>query len=219
MATDEASRLTRAERAARLRGLYGVVNGEDDPLCVARAFLEAGACVIQYRAKHGIVERDVHELRRLTQSRDVLLILNDDWRAARELGCDGVHLGPGDEGFTDVARVRNAFTRGIIGLSCGTLAEVRAADAQALDYVGVGAVYATSSKPDAGDPIGIDGLIRIARATHLPVAAIGGITLTNIAEIAASGVAMAAILSAVARAPDRLAAAQALVRKWNDARA
>jgi thiamine-phosphate pyrophosphorylase len=203
-------------RAARLHGIYAIVNeGARDPLVVARAALDAGVCVVQYRAKNGIVPERLHALRTLTQHHDALLIVNDDWRAALTYDCDGVHLGPDDGGFDVVPKVRAALGERLIGLSCGTVAE--AASAHLADYIGVGSVFATASKADAGAPIGIGGLERVARATTLPVAAIGGITAENLAGVRASGVAMAAVISAIDAAPDPAAAAAQLVALWNAA--
>ncbi len=100
----------------------------------------------------------------------------------------------------------------LVGLSCGTPAEARTAgDA---DYLGVGSVYATASKADAGTPIGIAGLLAVARETTLPVAAIGGIDAANLHEVRSAGVAMAAVISAVAAAGDAAAAARTLVELW-----
>jgi thiamine-phosphate diphosphorylase len=214
----ETARVTRARRVARLHGIYAVVNeGTPDPVSLARAALAAGVCVVQYRAKHGIVAPALQALRRLTAECDALLIVNDDARAAVEFGCDGVHLGPEDRGFADLPAVRAQLRDRLIGLSCGTPAEARAAAAGGADYLGIGAVYPTPSKEDAGAPIGLDGLCRVAIAGGLPAAAIGGIGPRNVAEVARSGVAMAAVISAIAGAADPESAARELVDAWEAA--
>jgi thiamine-phosphate pyrophosphorylase len=210
--------LERAQRAALLRGIYAIVNeGGPDPLALAHAATAAGIRVVQYRAKHGVVAHTLRELRALTHASGALLIVNDDAAAAAQFDCDGVHLGPDDPGFADVAPVRAALGQGLIGLSCGTLAEARAADEQDVDYVGVGSVFATATKSDAGEPIGVDGLASVAATTRLPVAAIGGIDAFNVSAVARSGVAMAAVISAIADDADPAFAAQRLVRMWNEA--
>ena len=94
--------------------------------------------------------------------------------------CDGVHLGPGDAGFERVAPVREALPQRLIGLSCATIEEVRAANASGVDYIGVGSVYATPSKSDAGAPIGTAGLGALANASAVPAAAVGGITASTL---------------------------------------
>jgi thiamine-phosphate pyrophosphorylase len=217
MASHAAATLARAQRAQRLAGIYPILNDDARVLELARAVLEAGVRIVQYRAKNGIVAERLGSLRRLTRERDALLILNDDWFAAQRFDCDGVHLGPGDPGFRDVAPVRAALPHHLIGLSCGTLEEARDAGAQEVDYIGVGSVYATASKADAGEPIGLDGLRRIARSTALPIAAVGGITAATLGEVRRSGVAMAAVVSAIAGAAVPAAAARELVSLWENA--
>jgi thiamine-phosphate pyrophosphorylase len=215
MAAHETARVS--ARAALLHGIYAIVNeGARDPLLAAHAALDAGVGVVQYRAKNGIVPARLNALRTLTRNHAALLIVNDDWRAALTYDCDGVHLGPDDGGFGAIPAVRAAVGDRLIGVSCGTVAE--AAGAHLADYIGVGSVYPTGSKADAGHPIGIEGLERVARATALPVAAIGGINAQNLLDVRASGVAMAAVISAIDAAADPAAAAAQLVALWNAAR-
>jgi thiamine-phosphate diphosphorylase len=208
-------RLSRESRVALLRGIYAIVNeDESDPLHLARAVTDAGIRIVQYRAKRGIVERHLRELREIVRACGGLLIVNDDAEAALRFDCDGVHLGPGDPNFSNVAPVRAALGDRLIGLSCGTVEEARAASERDVDYLGVGSVFATTSKDDAGDSIGIEGLQRVANASRFPIAAIGGIDAFNLGAVARSGVAMAAVISAIARDPDPGFAARRLVRMW-----
>ncbi len=201
----------------RLHGIYAIVNDAPGAARLAAAVLEAGVSIIQYRAKGGIVPETLRALRGLTRAHGALLIVNDDWRAALAFDCDGVHLGPDDGGFADLAPVRAAMAGRLIGLSCGTPSEAVYALTAGADYLGVGAVFATASKADAGGPIGVAGLRRVAAAAaSLPVAAIGGISIENLAAVRAAGVAMAAVISAISGAPDPGAAARALVEAWDD---
>lgn len=202
-------------RGVLLRGVYVILNEEPRLLERARAVLDAGVRILQYRAKAGIVAERVRDLRALTRDRDALLIMNDDWRAADEFDCDGVHLGPGDAGFERVTPVRSALRDRLIGLSCGTIGEARDANAHDVDYLGVGSVYATQSKDDAGAPIGTDGLRALVNASRAPVAAVGGIGAATIAQVRESGAAMAAVISAIADATDSQRAARELVDAWN----
>jgi thiamine-phosphate pyrophosphorylase len=218
MAPHESARVTRSHRATFLRGIYFIVNeGERDPLALARAALNAGIAIVQYRAKRGIDPERLRALRVATRERNALLIVNDDCEATVAFDADGVHLGPDDAGFDRVASVRAIVGERLIGLSCGTAQEALAAGGA--DYLGVGAVFATGSKDDAGTPIGIDGMLRVARATTLPVAAIGGIGAASLPAVRDSGIAMAAVISAIANAPDPSAAAARLVGIWNEGRA
>jgi thiamine-phosphate pyrophosphorylase len=153
-------------------------------------------------------------LRVLTRSRDAPFIINDDWRAVQTFDADGVHLGPDDANFAQLATIRAGMGDRLIGFSCGTVEEACAAQAAGADYAGVGSVFATASKSDAGEPLGVEGLQRVAAATTLPVAAIGGIDLKNLSAVRATGVAMAAMISAFTSASDPAAAAAQLVRMW-----
>jgi thiamine-phosphate pyrophosphorylase len=221
VATHEPARVTsspRRARCAKLRGIYVIVNENGrDPLRLARAAIAAGVTVLQYRAKSGVVGRTLRALRAMAGDAGALLLVNDDAEAALRFDCDGVHLGPGDAGFADPAAVRATLRDRLVGLSCGTLDETLAANAHDVDYLGVGSVFATASKADAGAPIGIQTLRRIVTASRFPVAAIGGIGETGIADVARSGAAMAAVISAVAGAGDPDEAARRLVRAWEDA--
>jgi thiamine-phosphate pyrophosphorylase len=214
-ANEAATPLTRAARAVQLRGIYAIVNEEPRALAVAQGALDAGVRVLQYRAKQGIVAMTLQALRERTRAIGALLIVNDDWRAAVAFDCDGVHVGPDDDGFSAVAAMRAALGERLIGLSCGTPEETARANGEDADYLGVGAVYATTSKADAGAPIGIDGLRRIAALSRYPIAAIGGIGLAQLPEVRASGVAMAAVISAIAHDANPRAAARALVEAWD----
>jgi thiamine-phosphate diphosphorylase len=207
--------MTRAQRAALLHGVYAIVNetARPDPIELTRAILGGGVRIVQYRAKSGIVASHARAMRELTRTYGALFIINDDWRAVQTYDADGVHLGPEDARPEDLAAIRAALPDRLIGVSCGTPQEaLAAADA---DYIGVGSVYATLSKADAGAPIGIGGLCEVAAATQLPVAAIGGITLALLPPVRASGVAMAAVISAISGAADPRAASEALVHAWN----
>lgn len=216
MATHAPARVTRAARAELLHGIYVILDDGSQTTALARAVLDAGVRIVQYRAKSGIRPATARALRELTRERDCLLILNDDWRAALHYDCDGVHLGPGDDGFAAPALIRGALQDRLIGLSCGTAGEIRDARDGDVDYVGVGPVFETPSKSDAGGPLGVDGLRRLASASLFPVAAIGGISLARLGDVRRSGVAMAAVISAVASASEPRAAAAALVAGWAD---
>jgi thiamine-phosphate diphosphorylase len=211
----DATQVDRRQRVALLHGIYVILNAGPHVLELARAVLDAGVRVVQYRAKGAIDASDLDGLRRDTFAHGALLILNDDWRAARRFDCDGVHLGPGDDGFTHIASVREALPNGLIGLSCGTLAEVRVANGADVDYLGVGSVYATASKNDAGAPLGTASLEVLVRAARVPVAAIGGISAATIPEIRRTGAAMAAVISAVSAATDSRQATCELIAAWN----
>ncbi len=141
-----------------------------------------------------------------------ITIVNDDVALAER--ADGVHLGQEDAAEHDLRALRARLGTRIIGLSCGTPHEARAADA-VVDYLGVGPIFATASKADAGGPIGVNGVRVVVAATSLPVAAIGGITLGSLGRVRESGAVMAAVISALAASDDPEASARAFVAAWS----
>ncbi len=162
--------------------VHAIVDGLDG----ARRALAAGATVIQLRAKVPTDELIV----RGQGFRDLpaLFVVNDDVEAALALRADGVHLGQTDTG-ADVARREGL----LLGRSASTFDEAVAADA---DYLGVGPIWPTPSKDDAGDPVGLDELARICRAISVPVIAIGGVDVTNAPACIAAGAAGVAVIRA-----------------------
>ncbi|HET7815421.1 MAG TPA: thiamine phosphate synthase [Candidatus Baltobacteraceae bacterium] len=199
------------DRAALLTGIYAIA----EDAAVARAALRAGVRIVQYRAKETFDPAHAHEIRAAAREYGALFILNDRWREIETYDADGVHVGPDDVPFSDLPRVRAAIGTRLLGVSAGTVEEALLASAARADYLGTGSVHATASKADAGAPIGLDGLRAVVRATALPVAAIGGITLADIPGVRASGAAMAAVISAISGASEPYAAAAALVKAWN----
>jgi thiamine-phosphate pyrophosphorylase len=164
-----------------------------DELETARIAVEGGATVIQWRLKD-VPRVDVVERGRATRSlcarHGVPFVVNDDVEAALMLGADGVHLGRDDEG------AETAKDHGLmLGLSAATLGEARSADGRA-DYIGVGPVWETPSKPDADPPIGLDGLRELCAAVSTPVVAIGGIDAANAADCIRAGAAGVAVIRA-----------------------
>ncbi len=183
---------------------------------VVAAAVRGGVTLVQLREKT-LPDVEVVELARalkgLLGPAGVPLIINDRAEVARAAGADGVHLGQGD---LDAGRAREILGPGaLIGVSAGTRAEAGRVDKALADYVGVGPVYATPTKPDAGPPIGIAGLTAVhAALAPLPVVAIGGIGAQNAAEVMASGAADGiAVVSAICGADDPQAAARALRRE------
>jgi thiamine-phosphate pyrophosphorylase len=199
-----------------LQGIYALVDpGRPEPIAFTEALLRGGIRLIQIRAKQGIDGATLIAIVARVRAAGGLAIVNDDVRLARL--ADGVHLGQEDAADLDLRGVRRALRDGIVGLSCGTPQEARAADPALIDYVGAGPAFGTPSKDDAGLPIGLSGVRAVADATPLPCAAIGGIDATNVARIRETGAPMAAVLSALIR-DDPEAAARELVARWNGAR-
>jgi thiamine-phosphate pyrophosphorylase len=198
----------------QLSGIYGIVDAAStgDPLSLIDAMLGAGISVVQYRAKAGVDRAIVRALHARTAAVGAALIVNDDFEAALE--ADGWHAGQEDLVGRDVAALRARMGTRLFGVSCDDAALAQRAQRDGADYVGVGPFAATATKADAGAAIGIAGVAAVVRATTLPVVAIGGIDAHNLADVAASGAAMAAVVSAIAKAADPGAAARTLVQRW-----
>jgi thiamine-phosphate pyrophosphorylase len=197
---------------SRLRGVYALVDPDRaEPIAFTEALLRGGIRLVQVRAKNGIDAATLLAIVARVRAAGGLALVNDDVRLARL--ADGVHLGQEDAAVLDLPELRRALGAAVIGLSCGTPQEARAADPALVDYVGAGPAFATPSKPDAGPPIGLSGIRAVVAATPLPVAAIGGIGPDTIARVPETGAAMAAVISALA-CPDPEAAARDLVARW-----
>jgi thiamine-phosphate pyrophosphorylase len=163
-------------------------------LGTAETAVEGGATVVQLRLK-GAATREVAELgrpiRELCRLAGVTFVVNDDVDAALELGADGVHLGRDDPG------AERALAAGLLlGLSASSIQEAVDAEARGPDYIGAGPVWATPTKPDAGPPLGLDGLAAVCAAVSTPVVAIGGIDASNAADCLAAGAAGVAVVRA-----------------------
>jgi thiamine-phosphate pyrophosphorylase len=200
--------------------LYLVVGSEvtgNRPLDqVVAAAVRGGVTLVQLREKT-LGDAELVAAARALKGRlaplGVPLILNDRVEAAKAAGAAGVHLGQDD---LDAARAREILgPDGLIGVSAGTPAEAARVDKGLADYVGIGSVYATATKPDAGPPIGVAGLGALAASLRpLPVVAIGGIGAREAAEVMAGGAAQGiAVVSAICGAQDPEAAARALRRE------
>jgi thiamine-phosphate pyrophosphorylase len=203
----------RQRKLTALHGIYALVDPEQRPAGPFVAELLAGGIrLFQIRAKGGLRREVLAAIVTMVRAAGGVTLVNDDVAAAAD--ADGVHLGQGDAALHDLAAVRARLGDGVIGLSCGTPAEARAVDPAIIDYLGIGPLFATATKPDAGLPLGVNGVRAVVAATKLPTAAIGGIDLARLPRVRETGVTMAAIISALSSADDVTAAARALVNAW-----
>ncbi|WP_374500280.1 thiamine phosphate synthase [Zoogloea sp.] len=196
-----------------LRGLYLVTPelADTDALLGAVAcVLSARPAIVQYRSKlvDPVLRREqASRLLALCRQARIPLVINDDLALALEIGADGAHLGR-DDG--DLAGARKALGPArILGASCyGEWARAEAAVAAGVDYVAFGAMFPSSTKPQA--PLApLEMLTRAKAEFGLPVAAIGGITLDNAPLLIAAGADLPAVISDVFSAPDPAARAAA----------
>ncbi len=188
------------------------------PVEQAKRACAGGASVVQLRVKHA-TDREAlvwgRAIRELTRNAGIRFVLNDRFDLALACGADAVHLGQTDlppQALPAAARKRLA-----VGRSTHNLEQARAARSEAIDYVAFGPVFGTTSKASAYSARGTEALAQIVGlAAPLPVVAIGGIDASNVGEIAATGAAGAAVISAVAAAADPMRATRDLVRRMSD---
>ena len=178
---------------------------------VVTAAIRGGADAIQYREKQASAREMVEvgrALRQITREAGVLFIVNDRVDVALAVDADGVHVGQDDIPADIVRRLLGPDK--IVGVSAATPEEARRAKADGADYLGVGAIYATSSKADAGAATGPALLTQLKQAVDLPIVAIGGVSIHNAAEAVRYGADGVAVISAVVGAPDIAQATAAL---------
>ncbi|MCX6906588.1 MAG: thiamine phosphate synthase [Verrucomicrobia bacterium] len=195
--------------------LYGFLDaaylGTRDPADVARELILGGVDILQLRAKtwgHADIAAVARRILPITRAAGVPLIINDHVALARRVGADGVHLGQEDLEMMPVAAARAAIgPAALVGVSTHSLAQAKAAEVLAPDYIGIGPLFATGTKPTAA-PIGLATLREVAREVSMPAFAIGGITLDNVTDVLHNGASCIAVVSAILCAADVTAAAR-----------
>ena len=177
------------------------LNGETLYSQVEKA-LEGGATFVQLREKHldhDTFLQEAKELKKLCAKYHVPFVLDDDVELALEVGADGVHVGQSDMEAGDV-RAKLGKDK-IVGVSAQTVEQALLAQERGADYLGVGAVFPTSSKDDAVE-VDHEMVKAICEAVDIPVIAIGGITRDNVQELAGCGLCGIAVISAIFAKPD-----------------
>ena len=146
---------------------------------------------------------EAKELKAITDRYGVPFVVNDNVDIALAIDADGVHVGQSDMEAGDVRAKLGADK--IIGVSVQTVEQAKLAEAHGADYLGVGAVFATSTKADAAE-VSFTQLKEICEAVSIPVVAIGGISYENVTQLAGSGIDGVAVVSAIFAAKDIKAA-------------
>ena len=177
--------------------------------CVRDA-VEGGATFVQLREKNaprGEALALARELKDVCGRAGVPFVVDDDVQLAAEVGADGVHVGQSDTACAEARRVLGP--EAIVGVSARTVAEALEAQAAGADYLGVGALHPTPTKPDAVD-VTYNELRAICKAVRIPVVGIGGVDATTARELAGTGAAGGAVVSAIFAADDCREAARRL---------
>lgn len=169
----------------------------EDLTSVCKTVLENGATFLQIREKdldEGTFEQEAEALKKLCAQYHIPFVVNDSVEIALDIDADGVHVGQSDIKGRDIRSMIG--NEKILGISAGTVEEAIAAEKAGADYIGVGAVFSTSTKKNARN-LTVDKLKEISESVSIPVVAIGGIGASNIMELVESGVDGVAVVSAI----------------------
>ena len=170
---------------------------EEDLVSVCKSVLENGATFLQIRKKdldEDTFEQEAQSLKKLCAEYHIPFVVNDSVEIALEIDADGVHVGQSDIKGRDIRSMIGNDK--ILGISAGTVEEAIAAQKAGADYIGVGAVFGTSTKKNARY-LTVEKLKEISESVSIPVVAIGGISASNIMELKNSGVDGVAVVSAI----------------------
>jgi len=206
------SKLLRQDKIKQIHGLYIIIDTRAlkgrNHIEIASQTIRGGAKIIQLRGKHQSKKELLplaQQLKNLCAEHNILFIVNDYLDIALATDADGLHLGQNDLPLK-VARKLLPIDK-ILGCSTHSVEQAIAAEAEGVDYIGVGSIYPTPSKETA-TVVGLDTLHQVRQAVSLPLVAIGGITRDNAAEVIAAGADSVAVISAVLQAENPEKAAQ-----------
>lgn len=183
------------------------------PAEVAKELCDGGADVVQLRAKNSNlaeIRQMAKEVFPVTHAAGVVLVINDHLSVAQEVGAAYCHLGQEDffgAGFLEVAMLKHDYPGLKIGLSTHSKGQAQRAEAAGADYIAIGPVFPTGTKPEA-TPVTLDLVQWAATNIEAPWVAIGGITLENLDHVLAAGAKRICVVSAILNAPSIVKACQ-----------
>jgi len=187
---------------------------------IAQEVIAGGARVIQLRDKHATPSELIkigRELRQITRAARITLIINDYPEIAAEIDADGVHVGQEDRTAEKVRQIVGKDK--IVGLSTHTLDQALAAVELPVDYIGVGPVYATTTKENPWPVVGLELVKQVKKHVPLPIVAIGGITEQRIPELVSAGADNVAMIGELMRAASLREKMESLIRTFENAKA
>ncbi|GGF19848.1 thiamine-phosphate synthase 1 [Halobacillus andaensis] len=186
--------------------IMGSQNCPRDPIEILKEAIYGGITAFQYREKGpGSLEGEAKlelgkKFRELCRKYNVLFIVNDDSALVEPLDADGIHVGQDD---VDVEELRTLFPEKLIGLSISNEEELLGSSIEAVDYLGAGPVFDTSTKVDAKEAVGVGWIERVKRLhPEVPLVGIGGITVENASEVIEAGADGVSVISAITDAED-----------------
>lgn len=185
-------------------GAQGMIN-------TTRAAVQNGATCVQLRAPHwkkrALVECG-RELKKVLSSFNVPLIINDHADVCLAIDAEGLHIGQDDLSAEDARDIIGADK--VLGLSVSDAEELAAVDASLVDHLGIGPIFSTSTKTDAGEALGIDGFAELASRKPCPVVAIGSVKVLIVGDLIRAGADGVAVVSAICGQTDPGAATKKL---------
>lgn len=200
-------------------GLYLILT---DPIAgyeaCAQAAVDCGVRYLQLRMKNASrtdLLETARTLRTITHGSHTHFIVNDDLSVAIESDADGVHLGQGDQRLTEARQTWNSPHK-IFGLSTHNQEQSTQAQFLAPDYIGIGPIFPTSTKANAGPAVGILKATQIVQSTPFTTVAIGGINSSNLPSLLNAGIGNFCVVQAVQQATDPAAAIRTLQRIWKE---
>lgn len=186
--------------------LYAILDsaylGNRNPGKVTEEMIRGGVDVIQIRAKtasHDVIRKMAEEVLPRTRKAGIPLIINDHPKIAVEVGADGIHVGQDDLPIKEVRKIVGPGM--IIGKSTHSLEQAIAGSAEDVDYIGVGPIFATPTKPDYKQ-VGLDLITQVKEKVELPFFCIGGIKLENAPQVISYGADRFVVVSGILQAPD-----------------
>jgi len=186
--------------------LYAIVDtsylGKRDAARVASQMIEGGVDLIQLRAKDRTDEEAItlaHAILNVTRRKGIPFIVNDHPHVAAVVGADGAHVGQDDMAVAEARRILGP--EGWVGKSTHSLQQALEAEKEGADYIGVGPIFATPTKPD-DPPVGLDLVRQVASRVKIPFFCIGGIKLENASEVISAGARRLVVVSGILQSPD-----------------
>ncbi len=170
---------------------------------ILQSAIAGGATIIQYREKNASTREMIEEanqLHEITNKAKIPLLINDRLDVFLAVDAEGIHIGQ-DDMPASIARKLIGDNK-ILGVSVKTVEQALQAVKDGADYLGVGDIFGTQSKSDAGVPIGLQPIVDIAKVVSIPIVGIGGITKDNASSVIASGADGIAVISAIIGKPN-----------------
>ena len=186
-------------------------------LDVVRQAVAGGVTCVQLREKHCSTREFIDQARALQpllKDKRIPLIINDRLDVALAVGADGIHLGQQDMALADARKIVGQTM--VIGISAESVADAIRAEQQGADYIGVSPVFATPTKADTAEALGLEGIQKIRRAVAIPIVGIGGVNQRSASAVIGAGADGIAVVSAIVSADDPKQAAADLKKIITD---